>query len=244
MYPTSVRQEALRLLAEGRSINSVSGTLGISRAAIRDWRDNGIDRAAAFDCPAHPTSPQYAALFGYYLGDGCRSVVGRAYALRVSCDSTWPGIVDDVEACIRAVHPNRPVFRVRAPGAIVVQQYWQHWPCLFPQHGPGRKHERRLGMADWQREIVAAHPGDFLRGLFHSDGARVRNWTTRMVAGERKRYDYPRWQFVNMSPEILAWCGEALDLVDVAWRRSNHKTVSVSRRDAVARLDALIGVKR
>ena len=99
-------------------------------------------------------------------------------------------------------------------------------------------------MADWQREVVEAHPGDFLRGLFHSDGARVRNWATRVVAGERKRYDYPRWQFVNMSPEILGWCGEALDLVGVEWRRSNHKTISVSRRESVARLDALIGLKR
>ena len=58
-------------------------------------------------------------------------------------------------------------------------------PCLFPQHGPGRKHERPIGLAGWQQEIVAAYPWDFLRGLLHSDGARVNNWATRVVAGER-----------------------------------------------------------
>jgi hypothetical protein len=99
-------------------------------------------------------------------------------------------------------------------------------------------------MQVWQWEVVAQHPAEFLRGLFHSDGARVRNWATRVVAGERKRYDYPRWQFVNMSAEILAWCGEALDLVAVEWRRSNHKTISVSRRGAVERLDDFIGLTR
>ena len=42
---------------------------------------------------------------------------------------------------------------------------------LFPQHGPGRKHERPIVLAAWQDEVVRAHPGHFLRGLLHSDGA-------------------------------------------------------------------------
>ena len=41
----------------------------------------------------------------------------------------------------------------------------------------------------------------------------------------------------------MQWCGEALDLVDVPWRQTNRRTLSVSRREAVARLDALIGPK-
>jgi hypothetical protein len=35
----------------------------------------------------------------------------------------------------------------------------------------------------------------------------------------------------------------ALDLVDVPWRQSNWKTISVSARPGVARLDELIGLK-
>lgn len=98
-------------------------------------------------------------------------------------------------------------------------------------------------MQDWQWDIVERYPADFLRGLFHSDGCRVNNWATRMVAGRRKRYDYPRWQFTNHSAEIRRWCCEALDLVDVPWRQSNWKTISVSTRVGVARLDALVGPK-
>ena len=76
------------------------------------------------------------------------------------------------------------------------------------------------------------------------DGSRVANWATRVVAGERRRYEYPRWQFTNNSADIRGLCCYALGLVDVAWRQSNWKTISVSRRADVARLDALIGPKR
>jgi hypothetical protein len=150
---------------------------------------------------------------------------------------------DDVERLISVVHPSRRVFRVPAPGCTVVQSSWKHWPCLFPQHGPGPKHQRPIVLEGWQRAIVEANPASFLRGLFHSDGARSKNWTRRIVAGEWKRYDYPRWQFTNHSADIRELCCWALDLVDVPWRQSNWKTISVSTRAGVARLDELIGLK-
>jgi len=127
---------------------------------------------------------------------------------------------------------------------VVVQNCWNHWPCVLPQHGPGRKHERDLVLERWQREIVEAHPAGFLRGLFHSDGCRSQNWATRTVAGVTKRYDYPRWQFVNHSADIRAWCTEALDLLEIPWRQSSWKAISVSTRAGVAQLDSLIGLKQ
>ncbi|HEX4190450.1 MAG TPA: hypothetical protein VHZ06_05590 [Marmoricola sp.] len=80
-----------------------------------------------------------------------------------------------MDRLIQAVHPERRTYRVAAPGVTVVQSYWKHWPHLFPQHGPGRKHERVLRLEPWQRDIVEAYPADFLRGLFHSDGSLVKN---------------------------------------------------------------------
>jgi hypothetical protein len=241
----------MRLLDEGWSLNSASKYLGVSRSALRDWRDNGVDPhgrrpAACFVCAgrACADSAAYAALLGYYLGDGCVSRQRSTYSLRISCDEGYPGIVTDVGEVVEAVHPGGRVCHVRAPGVVVVQNCWNHWPCVLPQHGPGRKHERVLAQENWQREIVAAHPADFLRGLFHSDGCRVDNWTTRIVAGATKRYDYPRWQFVNHSADIRTWCTEALDLLGIPWRPSQWHTISVSTRDGVARLDELIGLKR
>ncbi|WP_253942528.1 hypothetical protein [Nocardioides sp. zg-1230] len=147
-----------------------------------------------------------------------------------------------MSALVKSLQPGG-VFTVNAPGTTVVQSNWKHWPCLFPQHGSGRKHERAIVLEPWQVDVVTAFPGAFLRGLFHSDGSRVNNWATRMVDGEKRRYDYPRWQFSNRSDDIIDLCCWALDLAYVDWRQSGPWTVSVSRKEAVARLDALIGPK-
>lgn len=240
----------MALLADGWSMNAVSRQLHVSRSALREWRDHGVQpRGRASNCfrceVARPVDRvAYAALLGYYLGDGCVSRQRRTYSLRVSCDRGYPGIVSDVTAAVEAVHRGGRVCQVAAPGVVVVQNCWNHWPCVLPQHGPGRKHERSLALEDWQRELVDAEPAAFLRGLFHSDGSRTNNWTSRLVAGERKRFDYPRWQFVNNSEDIRRFCVEALDLVGIAWKQSSWKTISVSTRAGVARLDELIGLKR
>ncbi len=120
---------------------------------------------------------------------------------------------------------------------------WKHWLCLFPQHAPGRKHERPIVLASWQREIVERHPGRFLRGLFHSDGYRLTNWTVKAVDGEPKRYEYPRYFFNNQSTDILGLCGWALDLCGIGWRYNRGDSISVARRDAVAGLDEYVGPK-
>ncbi|WP_245916451.1 hypothetical protein [Nocardioides gansuensis] len=148
-----------------------------------------------------------------------------------------------MSSVVAAIHPTGKVFHVRGQGATVLQSNWKHWPCLLPQHGPGRKHERPIILEPWQREVVEAFPADFLRGPFHSDGCRVDNWATRVVRGERRRYDYGRWQFVNASDDIRRLCAWALDLLEIPWRRSGDRVISVSRREAVARLDELIGLK-
>ncbi|GAA1475827.1 hypothetical protein GCM10009623_02730 [Nocardioides aestuarii] len=248
MHDASTRHLALALLEQGLTLSQASRETGVSRSTLRAWRSDprATERGTGCHlCASVPLdAPAYAALLGYYLGDGCLSRAQRYWALRVSCDAKLPGIIDDVARLITAVRPTGRVFRIRAPGVVVVQSHWQHWTCLFPQHGPGRKHQRPIVLEDWQRAIVEEQPGPFLRGLFHSDGCRARNWARRTVAGVPKRYDYPRWQFTNVSTDIRELCCWALDMAEVPWRQSNATTISVSRREAVARLDELIGPKR
>ena len=159
MYPLEVRLRALRLLAQGRSLSSVSREVGVSRFALREWRDRGPDTrgpsGACFACGhREPDAAAYAALLGYYLGDGCVSKARRTYVLRISCDRTYPGIIADVDRVVGRVHEGARICHVDAPGVVVVQNCWNHWPCLFPQHGAGRKHLRSISLDSWQREIV------------------------------------------------------------------------------------------
>jgi hypothetical protein len=88
------------------------------------------------------------------------------------------------------------------------------------------KHTRRIVLEPWQQEIVEAHTGPFLRGLFHSDG-----------------YTYPRYFFTNKSTDILDLCAAGLDRLGIAHRRPRPDTISVARRAAVAALDEHVGPK-
>ena len=128
-------------------------------------------------------------------------------------------------------------------GCTAVKSTSKHWPCLFPQHGPGRKHERKIELADWQRAITARYPDRLVRGLIHSDGCRFTNRVRRPLKDGDKWYEYPRYMFKNESADILGICGEALDQLGVDWRFSQYNTISVARRDAVARLDQFVGPK-
>lgn len=228
---------------------------GVAVKTIRRWRRlyqrRGQTRGqahTAVPCPrcdgATLDRAAYAALLGWYLGDGHISLGRRAvHNLHVFNDEKY---VDDnirIAALMSVVKPGGRPHTRRSPGCIITTVGWKHWTCLFPQHGPGRKHERGIVLEDWQRTIVEDHPGAFLRGLFHSDGCRVDNWTRRIVGGEPKVYRYPRWQFCNASRDIRELCCWALDLVEIPWRQSNVRVISVSRREAVERLDALIGLK-
>ena len=159
------------------------------------------------------------------------------------CAKAYPGLMAEAAASIAAVRTGGPISYVRQIGCTEVAAYWKHWPCLFPQHGPGRKHERPITLADWQREIIEVHPGRFLRGLFHSDGCRITNWTVQQVAGAPKRYDYPRYFFSNTSVDIMAMCGWALDLLQIRWRQPKPTMLSVARRKDVAALDKHVGPK-
>ncbi|HEV7899201.1 MAG TPA: transcriptional regulator, partial [Planosporangium sp.] len=182
--------------------------------------------------------PAYAYLLGQYLGDGHLVTSIKVPVLRVYCTATWPGLIGACEDAMLRVLARR-VHRVARTGCVAVQSYSKHWPCLFPQCGPGKKHERRIELADWQCRIVDGHTGQFLRGLFHSDGCRVENRVVR----NGKTYIYPRYMFANESADIMALCQESLDRLGVGWRMCRRNLLSVARKDGVAVLDGHVGPK-
>ena len=228
---------------------------GVAIKTIRRWRREYQRRGkprgqghTSVPCPRCEGAPldemAYSELFGWYLGDGHISAGRRGVQkLHVFNDATYVENNAHIAELMRRVKPGGRPHTRRAPGCVITTVSWKHWVCLFPQHGPGRKHDRELGMTEWQWGIVRREPAAFLRGLFHSDGCRSNNWATRIVQGEKRRYEYPRWQFTNASEEIRVWCCEVLDMLGLRWRQSNTRTISVSRRDDVARLDQLIGLK-
>ncbi|MEV6615261.1 helix-turn-helix domain-containing protein [Streptomyces sp. NPDC051051] len=220
-----------------------------------------MDRAKRGECPGShdPRCPRcdgreldetaYSYLLGLYLGDGHISHYSehRVPNLMITCAESWPGLMDECEQAMRAVFPDNSVCRVRRTGCRNAKVYSKHLHCLFPQHGPGKKHERHITLAPWQQAIVDAHPWEFIRGLIHSDGCRITNWTEKTVGGKIKRYEYPRYFFANKSDDIRKLFADTLDKVGVEWttlaRGSDPFNISVARKASVALLDTHVGPK-
>jgi hypothetical protein len=254
MRPVEDVAAVLELSAQGLGASAIAHRTGIPRGTVRAWVSGRVPRRVANrgdscdDCGglAHRFAdlpPAYVYLLGLYLGDGCISSHQRGvYRLR-NLDLRYPGIVAECEEAIRTVDPGRRVHRLKRRSSytgseeythVEVSAYWKAWACLFPQHGPGRKHHRPIELVQWQRELVDRHPQLLLRGLIQSDGCRFIN--------TGRKWRHPRYSFSNRSDDILGIFRDACELLGVHWTNAGH-TVYVSRKADVAALDRFIGPK-
>ena len=197
---------------------------GVPIGAVQKRR-TGARRARDDDSPSGHRCPRchgraldavaYAHLLGLHLGDGHMVRVRAVHRLSIFCDNAWPGLIDEAARSMALTMPASSVSRRQRQGCIEVMSYSLHRPCLFPQHGPGRKHEREIKPAPWQEEIVRAHPGRFVRGLIHSDGCRGLNRVRRELSSGVRWYSYPRYHFKNESP--TSWPSAAKRSTCSAW---------------------------
>lgn len=120
------------------------------------------------------------------------------------------------------------VGKKKGEGCVEIAMYSKHWPCLLPQHGPGRKHDRLIELESWQEDLVIEEPQALIRGLIHSDGCGVMS---------------VRYHCSNMSEDIKdIFCG-ALDLLEIPWTRPDDRGIAIYRKSATARLDEFVGPK-
>ncbi|HEX6689080.1 MAG TPA: hypothetical protein VF085_10510 [Solirubrobacterales bacterium] len=164
--------------------------------------------------------------------------------MRITLDVRYPGIVQECEAAMGIVVPRNRVSRqLRRCNCYEVHAYWKGWPCLFPQHGPGKKHTRPIFLTDWQQKLAERWPELLLKGLIQSDGCRV-------VNTGRDGWRHPRYAFSNVSTDITSIFCSACDCLGLRWTASfptNEAaavSIYVSRKADVARLDEFVGPKR
>jgi hypothetical protein len=246
VHRESIRAEAVQLIRSGLNDCEVSRRLGISRSTIRDWRRPiYVPRTAAMTCPRcwraafRPfgfTDADYTELLGLYLGDGHIVKTGRADRLRLFLDARYPGIVSEARALLESSFPRHSVGSIAGHGGTmtVLSVYCNHLACAFPQHGPGKKHERAIKLEAWQHELLVREPWPFLRGCIYSDGCVFTNRTGR--------YEYVSYDFANRSADILGLFTHACELVGVQYRRyARH--IRIYRRASVALMLEHVGIK-
>jgi len=259
MHSQETVNAALLLASDGANACVISRLLGVPRTTVRDWLQGRLPRhiasrnQAATVCEkcghrahSYPDLPEvYVYLLGLYLGDGCLSEHRRdVFRLRVYLDLRYRSIIAECAAAIRSVMPGSKVHLLERrsnlvdrpePSNVEVSSFSKAWPCLLPQHGPGRKHLRPIVLSEWQNALVRQHPGLLLRGLIHSDGWRFINTGTNWTC--------PRYSFSNRSNDIRRIFCDACDLLNLRYTFA-PRTVYVSRMADVAVLDDLVGPKR
>lgn len=238
-------QAVLQHIAAGDNDCQIARLTSVPRSTVRDWRAGRYrtssrkgfhNEVCGHDFEGLPAR-EYSYLLRMYLGDGYIAKHRRVYRLRISCDDHYPDIIQECRLAMNALMPGQSAYILeRKPShGVEVSMFSKHWPCLFPQHGPGRKHERLIRLEPWQRRIVERETRSFLRGLLHSDGCRV-------VANDRGVRSV-RYHFSNRSEDIKELFCEALDQLGIPWTRPSHRDIAIYRKAAVARLDRFVGPK-
>jgi Homeodomain-like domain len=250
VHSPAIRTEAIELIGQGLNDCEVARRLGVPRETVRDWRAPRYEPRSGspgrgwvcFRC-WRPTSlvlftpADYAELLGLYLGDGHITEMPRAQRLRLMLDAKYPVVVEEAADLIARVVPWNKVGRQHPHEGrmVTLHAYHRHWSCLFPQHGPGKKHERAIVLEPWQRVLVDKAPWAFLRGCIRSDGCVFINHTGK--------YAYESYDFSNHSRGILelfvAVCAEVG--VDC---RVYETHARIYRRPSVALMLEHVGRKR
>ena len=256
MYLPRVRAAVLELVDAGFNDCEISRRTGIARTTVRDMRryrhsarQRGRLEALTETCPrcwrwAKPmrfTSEDYAELLGLYLGDGSISECARTWRLRIALDAKYREIIGQTLELLARCFPENGAHV--APGSkgncVRLSLYSSHLVCLFPQHGPGPKHQRRIALEPWQREHVDVAPWAFLRGCIRSDGCVFINRTGR--------YEYISYVFANFSDDIAPLFVDVCEQLMLRPRAARASTggwqVRINRRESVNRLLRHVGVK-
>jgi hypothetical protein len=246
----------LDLAAMGLNQCEIARLTGIPRGTLASWVRGNTPRSPEHGNPGKPCTGceshldleenqfgPYSYLLGLYLGDGSISRHRRGvFRMRISLDRRYPGIVASGADAAQRVLPTTKVSVIPSPRYKLdeVSFYSKHLPCLFPQHGPGLKHDREIRLEDWQREITDRYPWCFLRGLIHSDGSRFKN----PAIHPNRTYWYTRYEFSNRSADIRGLFTEHCGKVGVDCRQANRWNISVARRASVELMDRHIGPKQ
>jgi hypothetical protein len=242
-----------QFVATGLSDYKIAALTGISRSTVLRWRrrdqppQTGSARALAAQWSV-PEPATYCYPLGCYLGDG--HITHRppnGWSLHVACDRQYGAIIDEIATAMCITFPGRKATRhPKSTGASdVVAISHPAIGLAFPQHGAGRKHLRLIELADWQLAVTRSDPGALIRGLIHSDGCRAMNrFRIKLPSGRMAEYSYVRYFFSNLSADIRQIFIDHCELPGVRVTQPNHRNLSVSHRDSIAILEALVGPKR
>jgi hypothetical protein len=186
----------------------------------------------------------YSYLLGLYLGDGhiIQAKNKRCYKFRIYQDKRYKNLIDFCVKQLNILFDNKnKVAFANKVGCVEIYLYSTILPKLFPQHGPGKKHLRKIELLDWQEKILAKYPKMFIKGLIESDGCRFN------ATSSKRKYDFKaRYQFTNYSLDIQDLFINYCWLLGLNLKRNEnkfYKNIYVYKKRDVDFFDTFIGPK-
>jgi hypothetical protein len=237
------------LMREGLSDRRIAVLTNIPHPTVRRWRhrEQAPGRRSHHFSWRVPDAYAYCYLLGCYLGDGNIAHPSRNdWELRLACDQRYVDVLDEIRAAatLTFLDAQPTTFASSTGASALVRISHPGIAQAFPQHGPGRKHLRRIVLAGWQMDLTHREPEALIRGLIHSDGCRVENRVrTKLPSGRLAEYHYIRYFFSNLSADIRQIFIDHCALLGIRVTQSNPRNLSVSHRDSVAILEQIVGPK-
>jgi hypothetical protein len=210
MRNLELRKEAFELLEEGYNNSQIARTINVPRRTVVDWfkfdksyvpvygRDfirNHID-VSSFLKEDELRVKCYSYILGMYLGDGYISNTKGKFRIRITLDSKYPELNEYVRKSLNVIFPENKasIYKRRNQNCVDVSLWSRNLPAFFPQHGKGKKHNRKIELSTWQFDMLDWT--QFWKGLFHSDGCFYTQHD------KRDDYEYEHFVFSNMSEDI------------------------------------------
>ena len=144
------------LMSQGLRDRPIATLTGVPHPTVRRWRHREQPpgrRSHQFSWRV-PDVYAYCYLLGCYLGDGNVAHPSRnGWELRLACDQRYVDIMDEIRAAAALTFPNAQptTFASSTAASAIVRISHPGIAEAFPQHGPGRKHLRRIVLATGRR---------------------------------------------------------------------------------------------
>jgi DNA-binding transcriptional regulator WhiA len=241
-YTEELIQKVLEDYNSGKNKSQLEKEYNISRSTIRYWIDNKdsifipktTDKTLDVIIQEIKNNKEtYNYILGLYLGDGCISPHKMSYKLRITQDNKYPKSIIDIKNILNSFFPNN-TFTCNPKGCTVIGIYDKNLPLYFPQHAPGKKHDRKIKLADYQRDNLDYE--NLMKGLWVSDGS--------YYLAQKK---YECYNFTNKSTDIISLFEECLNSFNIAYRKRMKKNgvwiLEITKKSEVSKMKDLIGVK-
>jgi len=222
-----------KLFRSGYNKTKISNELGLHRGTVRKWlglTEPPLSRYKNYSLIdlVYLNTGIYSYLLGLYLGDGYINSCSNTFKLRFFLDKKYVDLNRFVHKQMNELFKENKISISNRDTWEVYTVYNNDLPVVFPQHGKGKKHERKIELLDWQLKIIDWK--ELMKGLFHSDGCFYKS---------KGRYFY---EFKNFSPDIINIFKCCCEKNNIEYT-FGERVIRIYKKNSVQKMKDLIGTK-